>query len=435
MTIAVLLLLAVPAAETDSLEARARAFVTHLEKGEYDAAGQGFDAAMAKALPPDKVKAMWEGLVKQVGPLQKQEAAREETAGPYTFVFLRCKFEKTPLEVKVVFDKDRKITGLNILPANDADRYPPPAYAKKDAFTESAVKVGAGEWVLPGTLTLPRGDGPFPAVVLVHGSGAQDRDETIGRLKPFRDIAWGLAAKGVAVLRYEKRTKEHPLKFAAAKNLTVADETIDDALAAAALLRITAKIDPNRVFILGHSQGGMLAPQMALTDKTLAGIILMAGPSRPLEDVILEQTERGLADKSSKPEFEVKILETLRAVASKAKAGMLTSDTPSADLMGMSATYWLSLLGYRPTVDAAKLTLPILILQGEADGQVTMADFDGWKKALAGRKNVAFKSYQKLSHHFTPSDGKGSASEFSRPANVPEVVVNDIAAWIAKPGK
>ena len=229
------------------------------------------------------------------------------------------------------------------------------------------MKIGSGEWVLPGSLTLPKGDGPFPAVVLVHGSGPQDRDETIGRLKPFRDLAWGLASKGVAVVRYEKRTKEHPLKSATAKNFTVKEETIDDALAAAALLRTTAKIDPKRVFIVGHSQGAMMAPKMALTDTALAGIVLMAGPSRPLEDLILEQTDRGLSDKTSKPDFEVKILETLRAIATKVKEGKLTPETPPAELMGMSPGYWLSIVGYRPPTDAVKLKLPILILQGEAD--------------------------------------------------------------------
>ena len=432
MTLAALLLLVVPGADPDTLETRARTFVARLNKGEYDSATKEFDDAMSKALPPDKLKAMWEGITKQVGAFQKQEKARDEKAGPYDLVFVTCKFEKMALEVKVVFDKDKKISGLNILPAQDADRFPPPAYAKKDAFTEATVKIGSGEWVLPGTLTLPKGDGPFPAVVLVHGSGPQDRDETIGRLKPFRDLAWGLASKGVAVVRYEKRTREHPLKSATTKNFTVKDETIDDALSAAALLRTTAKIDSKRVFIVGHSQGAMMAPRMALTDMALAGIVLMAGPSRPLEDLILEQTDRGLSDKASKPDFELKILETLRAIATKVKEGKLTPETPPAELMGMSPGYWLSIVGYRPPTDAVKLKLPILILQGEADLQVTMTDFEGWKKAMAGRQNVTLKSYPKLSHFFTPSDGKGDPKEVAKIAHIPEEVVNDIAAWIGK---
>src|SRR5262245_58816474 len=100
MNIAVLLLLAVPAADPDTLEDRARALLTRLEKGEYDDAAKGFDAAMTKVFPPDKVKAMWEGIIKQVGALQKQEKAWEEKGGPYTSVFVRCKFEKMALEVK-----------------------------------------------------------------------------------------------------------------------------------------------------------------------------------------------------------------------------------------------------------------------------------------------------------------------------------------------
>jgi uncharacterized protein len=266
--------------------------------------------------------------------------------------------------------------------------------------------------------------------VLVHGSGPQDRDETIGRLKPFRDLAWGLATKGIAVLRYEKRTKEHGLKTLEVKNFTVKEETTDDALAAAEMLRSTAKIDPKRVFVAGHSLGAMMAPKMALADKALAGIVLLASPSRPLEVLMLEQTERALDDKTSKPEAEVKMLATLRAIATKVTDGKLTADTSPAELMGMSAGYWHSITGYRPPADALKLTLPILVLQGEADVQVTMADFDGWKKAMAGRQNVTLRSYPSLSHFFTRSDGKGDPKEVAKPANVSEDVINDITAWI-----
>jgi dienelactone hydrolase len=107
--------------------------------------------------------------------------------------------------------------------------------------------------------------------VLVHGSGPQDRDETIGPNKPFRDLAWGLASQGIAVLRYEKRTKKHAMKLVLIKNtITVKQETIDDALAAVALLRKTERIDPNRIFVLGHSLGGMLIPRIGARDPDVA---------------------------------------------------------------------------------------------------------------------------------------------------------------------
>ena len=141
---------------------------------------------------------------------------------------------------------------------------------------------------MPGTLTVPNGKGPFPAIVLVHGSGPNDRDESIGANKPFRDLAYGLATHGIAVLRYDKRTHVHPEQFA---NIvfTVKEETIDDALSAVALLRTTAHIDPTRICVLGHSLGGMLIPRIGLADNRVAGLIVLAGATMPLGDTMLRQ--------------------------------------------------------------------------------------------------------------------------------------------------
>src|SRR5205814_1805761 len=140
---------------------------------------------------------------------------------------------------------------------------------------------------LPGTLLLPKGKGPFPVVVLVHGSGPSDRDETVGGTRVFRDFADGLADRGIASLRYEKRTKQHPTEFA--RTYTIDDETTDDAVAAVAFVRMQPGIDPKRVFLAGHSQGGMMAPRIAQRSPGLAGIALLAAPARQLQYLVLDQ--------------------------------------------------------------------------------------------------------------------------------------------------
>ena len=116
---------------------------------------------------------------------------------------------------------------------------------------------------------MPSGAGPFPAVILVHGSGPNDRDETIGPNKPFKDLAWAVASRGVAVLRYEKRTKQHSAKLASVRAFTVKEEVLDDAMAAFVLLRTTEGIVPNASFVLGHSLGGMLVPHIGRLDPNL----------------------------------------------------------------------------------------------------------------------------------------------------------------------
>ncbi len=408
-------------------KAAAEALVAALAKGDFAAAGKDFDDAMKKALPEDKFKATWAAVQKQVGPFKKQLGVRTEAGGKYQFVFVTCHFEKMDLDAKVVFDGD-KVTGLQFRPAKSAYDFKPPPYARPESFREVPVVVGeGGDWPLPGTLTLPKGNCPFPAVVLLHGSGPQDRDETIGPNKPLRDIAWGLASQGIAVLRYEKRTREHGQRWK--PSMTFREEVVDDALAAAALLRQRPEIDGKRVFVLGHSLGAVAAPEVGRRDPALAGLIVLAGNTRLLEDLVLEQITYIRSLHPSEDDKEE--LEKLRKQVARVKDRGLTADTPASELpLGAPAAYWLALRDYDPAATAARLKVPMLVLQGERDYQVTMADFDGWKKALAGRAGVRLKSYPKLNHLFLEGEGKAKPAEYQQAGHVSREVVDDVAAWV-----
>jgi dienelactone hydrolase len=417
------------------LEAAARALVTSLAKGEFEAATKNFDDAMKKAMPADKLEATWKKLqapVGGVGDFKEQAGALTTKVGKYDMVLVTCKFEKTPMVARVVFDEQRRITGLffEFPPAE----YKAPAYVKSDAFREMEVKLGEGKWVLPGTLSLPVGEGPFPAVVLIHGSGPQDRDETILGNKPFRDLAWGLASRQIAVLRYDKRTQAHQAEMAKVKDsITIKEEVTEDALAAAALLRKTKGVNPKQVFLLGHSLGAMMAPRLGKEDAELAGLILLAAPTRPLEDAIMEQITyiASLGEKlTDKQKAEI---EKIKEQVARVKDPKLAADTPVSELpFGVAAPYWLSLRGYEPAKVAAELKQPLLILQGERDYQVTMEDFAGWKKAMAGHKNAELKSYPKLNHLFMEGEGKSKPAELFKAGHIAGEVIDDVAAWIKK---
>lgn len=299
-------------------------------------------------------------------------------------------------------------------------------------FREKEVTVGAGQWALPGTLTLPAKEEPCCAVVLVHGWGPHNRDESFGPNRPFRDLAWGLASRGIAVLRYEKRTKEHR-RTIDRERLTADEETVDDALAAVKLLRETPGIDPKKIYLLGHCFGGTLAPRIAARDEKVAGIIVFAGASRPIEEVLLSRAEYLLSLGGDDPSpGDRAALEGLREQVAKVKDASLSDTTPSADLpQGLPASYWLGLRGYDPPGEARRLNIPILVLQGGRDYHVTAADFDGWKKALEGRQNAQFDWYPECNHLFVSGEGMSTPEEYlQRRRTVEGPVLDRIAAWV-----
>jgi len=428
-------------AAEDALTVKARAYLAAMEKGDFTLAARDFDATMLKVSGPEKLEPMWtKQLPAQVGAFKKQTAARREELQGYEIVLVTCEFEKATLDARVVFDKAGKIAGIGFVPSAPPAKYEPPSYADPSQFEETEVTVGSGDWALPGTLTRPKGPGPFPGLVLVHGSGPNDRDETLGPNKPFKDLAWGLAARGIAVLRYDKRSKVHGKKILADPKLeasmTVKDETIDDALAAAALLQKAKGIDPKRVFILGHSLGGFLMPRIALAAAPLgiAGFISMAGLTRPLDDTIIRQMTYiyNLAG-TTLSDDDKKKLEDIKAQVARIKALTAADKASTEKLVGAMPAYWLDVRGYDPPEAAKAVRRPMLFLQGGRDYQVQKTDLDNWQAALGERKDVELHLYPKLNHLFFEGTGMITPLEYvQKHGSVAPEVIEDIAAWIAK---
>ncbi len=294
---------------------------------------------------------------------------------------------------------------------------------------ETKVEVGNAPYRLGATLTMPDGKGPSPAVVLVSGSGPNDRDETIGPNKPFLDIAHGLAAHGIAVLRYDKRTKTYPQAFIG-KPFTIDDEYTGDAISAVKVLQATNGVDPKRVFVLGHSQGAQMAPRIAQRDPSIAGLILIGAPAQPL----LAAMHRQLEYLAGIDQQHAAQLRQQAAMVEAARTQLAHLDPKHPDApgpLGLPTSYWLSLREYNAIAVAKTLKQPMLILQGGRDYQVTPRDdFSHWQAAFSQTPRVTLKEYPMLSHLMMPAGNPPSPSDYAKPGHVDPQVIDDIATWI-----
>jgi len=418
----------VPAGPPETVAVR---LVDLLVRGEYSAVERMFDSTMAQALPEARLQAIWESLVGQVGAFRRQTGTRTQRVQAFQAVMVSTEFERASLDFRVVVDSAEKVRGFFIQPAAPPGAAALPPYSPRPgSYRERDIVVGASGWPLPGTLMVPESATPVPGVVLIHGSGPQDRDETIGPNKPFRDLALGLVAQGVAVLRYDKRSfASGSAMLLSGLPITVEEETVADALAALDSLREVPGVDPARVYLLGHSLGGYLAPRIAARDGKLAGVVIMAGNTRPLEDLIVEQLDYLAANAPAGDRTAAVQREAMLEQVARIKA-LTPADSASQTLLfGAPAVYWLDLRNYAPVRVAEGLTVPMLVLRGERDYQVTAADAAGWQ-TLAVRAGTSFKTYPGLNHLFLTGTGPSLPEEYQRPGHVAEEVIRDIAAWI-----
>lgn len=399
-----------------------------LQKGHYSAATTGFDSRLTAALDSDKLRQIWQDLLPaQFGPFQQAHAATSSHANGMTVITTPLQFANGWLDMQVACNADGSVGGLFFKPGHAPSTVAPAATARVGHDVALTTPSPLGD--LPGTLTLPNGDGPFPAVLLVAGSGPQDRDETIGPNKPLRDIADALAGHGIASYRYDKRSRVYGAAMAG-KPITVDDEVTDDAVTAAKRLAQQPHIDSRRVFVLGHSLGALMAPRIASRDPALAGVILVSAPTALSLDVVLRQL-RYLGQLAHTPASalaaELAPVIAARDVLAKADP----AKPPVGQFFHAPASYWLSLRDYQPIALMQKLPQPVLILQGGSDYQVTPSDdFARWRDALADDARATLKLYPGLSHLMMPAGDPPSPADYQRPGHVDATVLADLVAWI-----
>lgn len=369
-----------------------------------------------KAAYTDAIRARNDALIQSWGAVQHIGTPTVRAIGASNIVSIPVTFANQDVTFQTSLNEQGLLGLINLV----ADPWKHPPYSKPDSFTEREVSLGT-QWKLSGTLTVPKGPGPFPGVVLVHDAGTGDQDEIIGAIKVFKDLAEGLASHGVVVLRYETRTRAYP-QVSQSKEYTAEDETIEDAVLAAAVLRAQPEVKPGRVFELGFGFGGYVMPRIAEADGKLAGMVIVNGNARPLEDVALDEAQYlGITG----PQLVV-----VQEGAAKIKR-LTQADVDTPALLGMRGSYLLDLKDYNPTGQAKLLGVPMLILQGERSFPVNMKDFAAWKTGLQGMKGVTMKSYPALDRVLAEGTGKSASADYRKPGqHVAPELIDDVAKWL-----
>lgn len=411
------------------IEHLANEFSTHLRAGENEKAHSYFDEKVAEKLSVEALGKLMSQLEGQLGQLITAHALRGDIEGDRKVTYQPFQFEKKTLDLKLVFDAENKIAGIFFVPHQEAELN----LTENDQFSESEIEVKSGKIKLRGILTLPKSDEKVPCVVLVHGSGPNDMDETIGPNKLFKDLAHGMAAQGIAVIRYDKRTKAYAGRPEMdAENLTLYEETIEDAISAVKLAGKTKVIDKKKIFVLGHSLGGMSAPRIGTLSKGVKGIIIMAGNARPLQDLVLEQYKYILNEDNEFTAEELGIIDQyeiqLRELNKMKEDGIDRS--PEKLPLNLPSAYWKYLLAYDQVQTAVELDKPIFVVQGKRDYQVTTTDYDSWKESLKDHSKASFKLYDKLNHLMLEGEGKSYPSEYEIAGNAPDYLIKDLVNWI-----
>ena len=407
-------------AQADRFTEMAQKHLEWLQAGTADSVLVHCTPQVKAQLPAAMLQAIWKQLEAQAGPLQRQEPWTMSEKGPYKVCQSVLHFERTPLQLNVVLDEQLLLAGLNFVPAPPQNELSASQATTDSSYVEKPFTVKLPGIELPGTLTLPRtaSSAKLPAVVLVHGSGPNDRDETLGPNKPFAWIAHGLASQGIAVVRYDKRTRVYGAQTTSVSGgvLNYDTEVVDDAVQAVRQLAQLPQIDASRVYVLGHSLGGMLVPRIAEQSATpLAGIIGCAALARPFEEALHDQ---------------LAYIARIQG-ASDSEAEEQADSVAQRMIQQLPRGYVDFQRQYQATATAARLDqLPMLFLQGGHDYQVTEADLNLWKQELAHNRHARFCFFPKLDHLLREQPEMAKPADYMQPGSIHPEALQQIADFI-----
>lgn len=338
-------------------------------------------------------------------------------------------FEKGELLAVVVVDDKGLIAGFRLKPAKDLpSTWKQPGYVDVALFDEEDVEISGNGVEVGATLSIPKTK-PLAGVVFLGGSGPTDRDSTLGPNKPLKDLAWGLASNGIAVIRWDKPSAE--TSKVSDENITLEKEYLPYTQAAIKALREKLAEPEIPIFVLGHSLGAMIAPMVANTDAEIKGIAMLSAAAGKMYDSALRQMQYLVSLNHDPPFATQEYVDLLSKQVAVIKSADFAAKSKEELPFNAPTSYWLSVKEYDQVAEVQKLNIPVIILQPGRDYQVTIEDdLKLWKEGLKGKENVEMKVCEGLNHLFMAGEGPSTPEDYAVEGHVDEAVNLDICEWI-----
>ncbi len=372
----------------------------------------------------------WNELLGTYGNFVSAKVVNYEKNQYYNFIAYKINFEYLPYIFNISYNEQGNIIYISFMPAHKI--YVAPDYCDVTKFLERKITVHNGFYDLPGILTMPNDVAKAPLVIIVVEAGPTDKDGSYEENKPYKDLAWGLASKGFAVFRYEKRSNNYGIYLArdkaAYETFTPREDLLDDLYRSIDTLKTLPDVDPKKIYILGHGQGGMLAPLVAKERNDVRGIIMLGANAKRTQEMMIDQYKYlSTVTPNKKPEYDAQTINAIRSMDKKLNPLTEHDRMPYS----VQATYWVWLNKYKHLEVSKKLKKPMLILHGDRDYQVNIENLELWHKTLDKNPNVTIKNYPKLNHLFYSGEVASTYSEYYLKGNLPDYLVKDICDWLS----
>jgi dienelactone hydrolase len=412
-------------------EAKGQEIINLMATKQYEAISKQVDSLYQSSYPAYVLEKDWAELIGTYGAYQNAKPVNYELSAYYHFIAFKLQFEYLPYIFNISFNDAGKIIYLSFMEAHKI--YVAPDYCEVSKFLERKITVVNGMYDLPGILAMPNHAGKMPLVSILPEAGPTDKDGSYEENKPYKDLAWGLASKGIAVFRFEKRSNNYGIFLlkdkAAYETFTPREDLLIDLYKIIDSLKTLPDVNPDKIFILGHGQGGMLAPLVAKERKDIAGIVMMGANAKRTQEMMIDQYKYlSKVSPEKKPEYDEQTRNAIRSMDKK------LNPLTEHHLMpyDVQATYWVWLNQYPHLEISQKLNKPQFVLHGERDYQANMENYELWKKTLQKNSKAIVKLYPRLNHLFYAGDAQSTYSEYYLKSNIPENVITDIGDWLKK---